>query len=807
MLAAKDTLLTRPSGGYQISRSVRLRSSASAYLQRTNATTGTDPLKFTVSGWMKRGLSTAAYFPLLGSDTGSNAFDFIGFQSDNLAFRIRNSSSVDLVQVVSSAVYRDFSAWYHIVAVHDSANATTAERIKLYVNGVQVTALGTANYPALNAAPAGDFLTDMQIGRTNTNSSTQNYGDGYITEVNFIDGQALTPSSFGETDTITGVWKPKRYTGTYGTNGFYLNFSDNSNNTAATIGKDYSGNSNNWTPFNISVTAGVTYDSMLDSPTPYADGGNGRGNYATLNPLQSAVAPSDGNLKITGATAHRNSLGTINLPSTSKFYFEGFAPAIQRFAFGLAQRTMDLTVDAGSSSVFSGIYGDSSLTRCWNNGTSLFTFSAIAANDVFQIAVDCATGKVWLGRNNTFYSSAGATTGDPVAGTNATFTLANITDYTSVLGVYDSASNSYINFGQRPFSYTPPTGFKALNTQNLPTPTISNGAQYMAATTYTGTGATQSISNAVNGISFQPDWVWIKRRSGATDHALTDAVRGATKELKSNTTGAETTAVNGLTAFNSGGFSVGTAADYNTNAATYVAWQWNAGGSTVTNTSGSISSQVRANTTAGFSVVTWTHNNSTGTIGHGLGVAPQMIIAKTRNGANDWMVYTQARGATKALFLNLTNAEATTAATWNNTAPTSTVFTASTTFTTNTCVAYCFAPVAGYSAFGSYTGNGSTDGTFVFTGFRPRFVMMKRTDVANAWMMYDTARNTENVVSKYLFANAADAENTGSGSADLVDFLSNGFKLRCTTLAENANGGTYIYMAFAENPFKNSLAR
>jgi len=190
-------------------------------------------------------------------------------------------------------------------------------------------------------------------------------------------------------------------------------------------------------------------------------------NYCTLNPLQSAVAPSDGNLKITGATAHRNSLGTINLPSTSKFYFEGFAPAIQRFAFGLAQRTMNLTVDAGSNSVFSGIYGDSSLTRCWNNGTSLFTFSAIAANDVFQIAVDCATGKVWLGRNNTFYSSAGATTGDPVAGTNATFTLANITDYTSVLGVYDNASNSYINFGQRPFTYTPPSGFVALNTYNL----------------------------------------------------------------------------------------------------------------------------------------------------------------------------------------------------------------------------------------------------------------------------------------------------------------------------------------------------
>jgi len=284
MFVAKNELFTVPSG-YQISRSVRLRSSATAYLQRTNATTGTDPLKFTVSGWMKRGLSSVTYFPLLGSDTNANSFDFIGFSADNIAFRIRNSSAVDLVQIVSSSVYRDFSAWYHLVAVYDSANATSTERVKLYVNGVQITSFASSTYPSLNQGPTGTFLTDMQIGRTNTNSTNQNYGDGYVTEINFVDGQALTPSSFGEYDSITGVWKPKKYAGTYGTNGFYLNFSDNSAATAAAIGKDYSGNGNNWTPNNISLTAGATYDSMLDTPTPFADGSTGRGNYATLNPI------------------------------------------------------------------------------------------------------------------------------------------------------------------------------------------------------------------------------------------------------------------------------------------------------------------------------------------------------------------------------------------------------------------------------------------------------------------------------------------------------------------------------------------
>lgn len=340
---------------------------------------------------------------------------------------------------------------------------------------------------------------------------------------------------------------------------------------------------------------------------------------------------------------------------------------------------------------------------------------------------------------------------------------------------------------------------------------IPDGRTVMAATLYTGNGSTQSISNAVNGVSFQPDFVWYKNRSIVASHNLFDSVRGVNKYLISDSTAAEGTA-SGVTAFNSNGFSVGSLSNGNGNGNAIVGWQWNAGGSTVTNTSGSISAQVRANATAGFSVVTYTGTGANATVGHGLGVAPRMIIIKSRTFVSDWVVYHASIGNTGAVFLDLTNATSTSSLYFQNTSPTSSVFSIGiaggvNNSSSDTYVAYCFAAVAGYSAFGSYTGNGSADGPFVYLNFRPRFVMIKRTDVANAWMMYDTARNTDNVVNKYLFANAADAENTGSGSSDLVDFLSNGFKLRCTTLAENASGGTYVYAAFAESPFKFSNAR
>jgi hypothetical protein len=336
----------------------------------------------------------------------------------------------------------------------------------------------------------------------------------------------------------------------------------------------------------------------------------------------------------------------------------------------------------------------------------------------------------------------------------------------------------------------------------------------MAATTYTGTGSSVSIANTVNGVNFQPDFVWIKSRSGAGyNHILFDTIRGATKYLSSNATTAETTNTGTLTAFNSNGFTVSFDAEANGSGQTFVGWQWKAGGTAVTNTAGSITSSVSANTTAGFSVVTYTGNGTSGaTIGHGLGIAPSMVIAKKRNDVDNWMVYHS--GLTSASYfvkLNATSSQVSDTSIWNGTAPSSSVFTVGSGAGTNqsssyTYVAYCFAAIAGYSAFGSYTGNGSSDGPFVYLGFRPRFIMMKVSSASGYnWEMVDTARNVYNPQDLSLYANLSAAEDDYTATYPF-DFLSNGFKPRGTSV-HNASGQTYIYACFAENPFQNALAR
>jgi hypothetical protein len=330
----------------------------------------------------------------------------------------------------------------------------------------------------------------------------------------------------------------------------------------------------------------------------------------------------------------------------------------------------------------------------------------------------------------------------------------------------------------------------------------------MDATIYTGNGANRSITNAG---SFRPDFVWGQARSAAYGSWLYDAVRGATKQLETFGTNAESTQSTMVTAFNSDGFSLGTDTAGNQSGVTYVAWQWNAGGSTVTNTSGSISSQVRANPTAGFSVVTYTGTLSNATVGHGLGVAPAMIFTRYR-GSESWAVYHRSLGNTTWLVLNATNTSLSSTLTWNSTTPTSTVFSVGAAGVTNTSgspgmVAYCFAEIAGFSRFGSYTGNGSTNGPCIYTGFRTRYLLIKCTSTAEQWAIKDTALVPYNTNNTQFFANAADAE-TPDNTFHLIDFLSNGFKIRgAAQNLVNGNGQNYIYMAFAENPFKNSLAR
>ena len=773
MIPASTNQLFSAGTGYQISRSVRLRSSASAYFNRT--LTSTNRQRWTWSGWVKRGVLTS-FQALFAAPVSAGATEEVLYlaSGDQL---LHNDGSVGIL-AQTNAVLRDASAWYHIVYVYDSANATQANRGVWYINGVQQT--NSTNAISLNRNSFINHSVSHAIGRLSTLSSGPL--DGYLTEINFIDGQALTPSSFGETDAVTGVWKPKRYTGTYGTNGFYLNFSDPSAATAAAIGKDYSGNGNNWTPNNISVTAGVTYDSMLDVPTPWGDGGNGRGNYCVLNRLVASGLSgggtiSNGNLRVSGAAAVSNAYARGTMTLSGKFYAE--------FSFDVVNATATIGVDAVTAT--SGALNTSSTSVSYRSGgnrrvlgTETAYGASWVANDIIGVAVDTAANTVEFFKNGT---SQGVIT------SSAFFAQG---DCVFAMSKDDVGSpNGFANFGQRPFAYTPPTGFNALNTQNLPTPTILKGNQYFDINLWTGTGASRSITNSG---AMQPDLVWTKDRGvGTSSHGLFDSVRGNTKVLSSNSTSAEITVTDEVTSFNADGFSLGaSAAGYaNFNGRTFVGWQWKEGA------------------TQGFDIVTYTGNGANRTIAHSLGVAPRMMIVKGRNFASSgWIVWHSALLGTEYLSLEATNAKATAATVWNSTVPDSSVFSLGTNTqvnqNTSTFVAYLFAQVAGFSRFGSYTGNGSTDGPFVFCGFRPKWVMMKRTDTGGfSWIIQDTARDVDNPNDLPLYPDLSNAE----AASNFIDILSNGFKLRNLSGGWNASGGTYIFAAFAEHPFKNALAR
>jgi len=579
------------------------------------------------------------------------------------------------------------------------------------------------------------------------------------------------------------------------------------------FGYDASGRGNNWTANNLSSTAGAGNDSLTDTPTAYGTdtgvGGTVRGNYCTMNPVNkgSTVTLSNGNLDQVTASGGWNSARASIAVASGKWYWEvTITGTTQLVMHGVDDNAYNVTTNPSSAYVGAytnswGVYASNGQKRN-NTGSGTAYGSAFAQNDVMMVAMDMDSGKIWWGKNGTWFAS-----GDPVAGTNAGYT--NLSGYTlnPATSGFDTTDTCTHNFGQRAFAYTAPSGFKALCTQNLPTPTIgatstTQANDYFNPVLYTGTGSTRTVT----GVGFQPDFLWIKERSEARDHALFDAVRGAGKYLFSNTTDAEDTATSMMSAFTSDGFTVGASSYTNANTQTYVSWNWKAGGTGVTNTAGTITSTVSANTTAGFSVVTWTYNSSGGTIGHGLGVAPSMIIQKIRDTAGyNWDVYHVSVGATKRLSINTTAAEQTFTGPWNNTTPTSTVFSSGASWypSGDKVVSYCFAAVPGYSAFGSYTGNGSTDGPFVFTNFRPRFVMIKISSSTGNWVIIDTARGTYNAIGPRLYADLSDAEYT----ADRYDILSNGFKIRTTSGESNSSGGTYIYMALAENPFKYSLGR
>jgi hypothetical protein len=724
-------------GGYQIERSLRFNSADSAYLNRTPSGAGTSATIWTFSWWQKGVALTGSTQVVFGAESGG-ARDMIRWDGNGTLEFFKATSAIRVL----TPKYRDPSAWYHFVI---NVSGTT---VGVYVNGVQVTAFATSNNPS-----GSWYIGQNNLHRIGLDPTGGDALNGYLAEVHFIDGQALTPSSFGETDSDTGVWKPKAYSGSYGTNGFYLDFGDNSSTTA--LGYDAAG-SNDWTPNNFSVTAGAGNDSLVDSPTRYGTdtgvGGEVRGNYATWNPLVNGDSSTNGNLDVTNDTA-RSTQELLNFDVYWEITSSG------------GTTTAGTVSDTGTTNT----------TTIANGKTYGFQLSTSGSLQYKNITDSGAWTSITTGLSakQFIYASTGA-------------------------GVTAS-----LNAGQRVFSSAAPSGFKALCTTNLPTPTVAEGKDYFNAVLYTGTGS----SRTVTGVGFQPDWLWIKSRSNAYNNNVWDAVRGAGQRLITNATDAEETQTGDMSAFASDGFTVGSGSITNGNGATFVAWNWKASGAGSSNTAGTISSTVSANTTAGFSIVTYTGTGSNATVGHGLGVAPAMMIFKNRGSVSNWRTYHSALGPTKALTLDGTGA-ASTFNFWQDTAPTSTVFYLSSHGDANesgkNIVGYCFAPIAGYSAFGSYTGNGSSDGPYVHLGFRPRLIIWKGSSFSSNWRIADSARNTYNVALANLQANLADAEGATSNT---VDFLSNGFKVRGTGGDLNTSSGTIIYMAFAENPFKFSLAR
>jgi len=778
-------LIAAGDDGYQIERSLRFNSPDSAYLNRTPASAG-NRTTWTWSGWVKRGrLGVLQAFFCAGTSAGARGL--VEFEAAD-TMRVGFNDGTSWYLASTSAVFRDPSAWYHIVVTFDLTNGTNANRVRLWVNN---TLQSFASTPT--------WSTAAQVFNNNVNhvigSYYSPYADGfsgYFTEINFIDGQALTPSSFGETNLITGVWGPKRYAGTYGTNGFYLKFADNSNTTAATLGKDSSGNGNNWTPNNFSVTAGAGNDSMIDSPTPYADGGNGRGNYCTLNPLDkysSTIGTSDGNLRLisTSGGSYQQIRSTIGM-SNGKYYMEWIIVSqgtAGRTGAALIKSNSPLSGAAGSDTYSWVNHGDG-YAYFNNNLTALSTGSISTGTDIVMYAFDADSGKLWMGKNGTWDNS-----GNPATGANPIYSGLTNGPYFFGGWTYNTSDIVTFNFGQRAFAYTPPTGFLALNTQNLPEPSIKKPSSYMDTLLWAGNNANP---RTLGGLNFSPDLVWVKDRTQATNHRLVDTVRGGNKTLKSNATDAETSSESAgtVSAFTSDGFTLAgtsTMEGVNLTGDSYVAWCWD------------------ESATPGFDIVTYTGNGSNRTIAHSLGVAPKFIITKSRTTADDWFCYHDAIGNTKYIRLNSTAASTTSSTIWNNTSPTSSTFSLGTSGGANrngdNFVAYCFSEVAGFSKFGSYTGNGSTNGPFVHCGFRPRFVMVKRTDSTSDWGIYDSAREPNNQMTRLLFPNGSYADTTGYP----IDFLSNGFKHRNSSGMPNVSGGTYIFAAFAESPFKYSLAR
>ena len=637
--------------------------------------------------------------------------------------------------------------------------------------------------------PFGNF--DNHLEANTSAAETDNTGDGVM------------PSS-------TGFQLTNTYAGMNASGGTYI-YAAFADTREYAYWYDQSGNNNDWTS-----EGGLTEsDVMLDSPT---------NNFATINPLakDSSVILQEGNLLFyRAANMTRPALSTIGLGSTQKWYCEFHERSGTNIYAGVQWEGTNVNTYPHAVGTYA--YVANADGGYYQNGSyTSFNSSMTSGDKIRSIAYDAATGKMWIGANGTF-------SGNPAAGSGELLTVPSAYRHQMYfVGAKDNASATtagIANFGQDSsfagnktaqgnqdansvgdFYYAPPTGFLALCTKSLPSVDVIPSENFNTVT-WTGNGSARSITTGVD-----TDLVWTKARNQTYDHNLFDSVRGALKKISSNSTVAESSMTNSVTAFNTDGFTLGDTAQVNLNGGTFVAWNWKAGGTAVSNTNGTITSSVSANTAAGFSIVADEADGNANSRGHGLSSAPEMIIRKSRDSARNWAVWHKDLTANYALEgLNTTGAQVS----GGNPSKyfrdiNSTTFSVGDDVSVNangdSYISYCFHSVESYSKVGSYTGNGSaTDGTFVHCGFKPAWVMVKRTDASgDDWHMMDIARSPFNLITNRLKANSSDAEATND---TMIDSVSNGFKLRNASGARNASGGTYIFLAFAESPFKFSNAR
>ena len=789
-------------GGKVIERSVKLREEENAYFSRTSTVAG-DRRTFTLSIWVKFFKTEGNQdFIFMCGDSPDNQLQLSREGVSQINFEPKTGGSTD-ARFYTKSHFRDHE-WYHLVLKIDSTQSTASDRMAFYINGVQDnedTDLVATTYPSQNLEfKWGQNGISYTVGRR-THSGYVDNGDMQIADFHYVSGYAYDATAFGYFDDQTGIWKPKKFTGSYGSAGWHLDFSDTTSTT--TLGYDKSGNGNHWTLNNYS-----TDNAILDTPT---------NNFPVWNPTTLTMGNgsngtlTNGNLEWLGTSGNAQVIANLAVES-GKWYYEvkvGQNPS----TFDCGWTTTDEAArDRLTAMSYYNLVGiRSGKTISFDTNATVVSYTT---NDIIGLALNLDDNLLYMYKNGSLLHTQSVPTdkgdtfipmcGDSDDGNHASG-IVNFGQDSSFTGDVTKQGNKDAN-GIGDFYYPVPSGYKALCSVNLP-PTVSSvirPQRHFDTVLYTGNGGT---SQTISGIEFKPDLIWFKGRNHTAAFVWIDSVRGANKNLRSNSNAQEGTTTAFLTSFNEDGFTVGQSGTTNGSGETNIAYCWKGGGAAVSNSDGTITTSISANQEAGFSIVTYTGTGSAATIGHGLGKVPKLVITKLRDTTTqDWFMnfgeITGDRG--KYVKLNSTNAEVSETTVYPNTASTSTVYSVGTDNAVNgsgsSYVAYCWSEIPGYSKFGSYEGVDDADGPYVHLGFRPAFLFIRKRQGEDT-VLFDTKTQTRNEIGQsgriYL-----DLASSQGGTTKDMDFHSSGFKLRkATGIVNSASGNAvYVYWAIAEKP-------